>query len=382
MSDPIVIIGTGLAGYTLAREIRKRDTQVPLCLITRDDGAFYSKPMLSNALAKNKTPDDLATASVEKMRTELNAEILTNTIVKTVDAASKKLELDNGKAVRYHQLVLAVGAKPVTVNLQGNASGQVCVVNSLDEYRGFRQRIAGKQRVAVIGPGLIGCEFANDLISAGYQVHVIGPDPWPLGRLLPARAGAALQHALQEIGVQWHLQTNAQAVNAVGDNLQLVLDNGQELEVDVVLSAIGLRANTELAQTAGAKLNRGIVVDRRLQTSCPDVFALGDCAEVEGMVLPFVMPLMQQARALAATLCGQATVVTYPAMPVLVKTTSYPVVVAPPPFEAQGEWEEQQIDGGVKAVFKAGDAVLGFALTGTAVNEKQALTKLLPQVLA
>ena len=161
-----------------------------------------------------------------------------------------------------------------------------------------------------------------------------------------------------------------------------MLDNQQVLDVDVVLSAIGLRGNNDLAQAAGLRLNRSIVVDRLLRTSDPNVYALGDCAEVDGLVLPFVMPLMQQARALAATLCGEQTAVSYPAMPVLVKTTSYPVVVSPPPFNAQGEWEEQVLEGGVKALYKSDDALLGFALTGSAVSEKQALAKLLPMLLA
>jgi rubredoxin-NAD+ reductase len=382
MTDAIVILGTGLAGYTLAREIRKRDVQVPLCLITQDDGAFYSKPMLSNALGKHKTADDLASANVDKMRTDLAAEILINTTVNAIDTSKQKLELDNGNILEFGQLVLAVGAQPITPPLQGDAVAQVCTVNSLEDYRRFRQRIADKRSIAIIGPGLIGCEFANDLINAGYEVHVIGPDPWPLGRLLPARAGAAVQQALQAIGVQWHLQHAVQQVNAAGDKINVVLDNRQQLTVDVVLSAIGLRANNALAQAAGLRVNRGIVVDRLLKTSNARVYALGDCAEVEGLVLPFVLPLMQQARALAASLTGETTELSYPAMPVLVKTTSYPVVVSPPPFDAPGVWEEQILDDGVRALFKAGDALLGFALTGAAVSEKQALTKLLPMQLA
>ena len=382
MTDSIVIIGTGLAGYTLAREIRKRNAQQALCLITQDDGAFYSKPMLSNALGKHKTADELASADADKMRTDLHAEILTNTRVKAIDTTNQRVELVNGNVVNYGRLVLAVGAQAVTPPLQGNAVSQICSVNSLDDYRHFRQRIVGKQAIAIIGPGLIGCEFANDLVSVGYTVHVIGPDTWPLGRLLPARAGAALQQALQAVGVHWHLQTGVQQVNAVGDKVRLMLDNQQVLDVDVVLSAIGLRGNNDLAQAAGLRLNRSIVVDRLLRTSDPNVYALGDCAEVDGLVLPFVMPLMQQARALAATLCGEQTAVSYPAMPVLVKTTSYPVVVSPPPFNAQGEWEEQVLEGGVKALYKSDDALLGFALTGSAVSEKQALAKLLPMLLA
>ncbi|MBI1423830.1 MAG: FAD-dependent oxidoreductase [Gammaproteobacteria bacterium] len=381
MTNPIVIIGTGLAGYTLARELRKRDKDVPLCLLTRDDGAFYSKPMLSNALSKQKTPDDLATADADKMRTELGAEILTQTTVTVIDTGTHNLTLANGKVLGYSKLIFAVGAKPITPPLQGDAVDRVCQVNSLGDYRHFRQRIADKKRVAIIGPGLIGCEFANDLISAGYAVHVIGPNSWPLGSLLPEGAGLAVQAALQNIGVHWHLGCSVQSVNSAGEELQLTLDNHERLAVDVVLSAIGLRANIALAQAAGLQVNRGVVVDRKLQASVTDVYAIGDCAEVEGLVLPFVMPIMHQARALAATLCAAPTDVAYPAMPVLVKTTSYPVVVSPPPQGAQGEWQEQILEGGVQAVFKAGDAILGFALTGTAVSEKQALSKQLPAVL-
>ena len=382
MNDSIVIIGTGLAGYTLARELRKRDKEAPLCLVTQDDGAFYSKPMLSNALGKQKTPDDLATADAAKMRAELAAEILTHTTVNAINTGKHNLTLDNGNILGYSKLIFAVGAKPITPPLQGDAVDRVCQVNSLTDYRHFRQCIADKKRVAIIGPGLIGCEFANDLITAGYAVHVIGPNSWPLGRLLPERAGLAVQTALQNIGVQWHLGCSVQSVNSADDELRLKLDSHEQVDVDVVLSAIGLRANTVLAQATGVQVNRGIVVNRKLQTSAADVYAIGDCAEVEGLVLPFIMPIMHQARALAATLCAEPTDITYPAMPVLVKTGSYPIVVSPPPQDAQGEWQEHMQEGGVQAVFKAGDAVLGFALTGTAVSEKQTLTKQLPAVLA
>lgn len=383
MSDTIVIIGTGLAGYTLAREIRKRDAQQPLSLITQDDGAFYSKPMLSNALGNHKSADELITADANKMRTDLAAEILTHTAVKAIDTAKQCLELANGEVVAYAKLVLAVGAQVIKPALQGDAVSDVYSVNTLQDYRVFRRHIADKKSIAIIGPGLIGCEFANDLINAGYEVHVIGPDPWPLSRLLPPKAGAAMQEALAKIGVHWHLQRVAQAVNAAAHNhVHVVMDNERQMAVDVVLSAIGLRANISLAQAAGLKCNRGIVVDRTLRSSDPHIYALGDCAEVEGQVLPFVMPLMQQARALAASLTGEDTAVTYPAMPVLVKTTSYPVVVAPPPFEAQGGWQEQVREGGVTSLFKSGDSLLGFALTGSSVSERQALTKQLPLLMA
>ena len=160
------------------------------------------------------------------------------------------------------------------------------------------------------------------------------------------------------------------------------LKNGVRLQSDVVLSAVGLRPRTTLAKLAGLSINQGIQVNRRLETSAPDVYALGDCAEVDGLVLPYVMPLMQAARALAPNLLGQEATVLYPAMPVMVKTPAMPIVVSPPAKDAVGAWESIAQEGGLKACFKSVTGeLLGFALVGTATTERAALAKLLPPVL-
>jgi len=377
----IVIIGTGLAGYNLAREIRKHDKDVALTLITQDDGAFYSKPMLSNALAKGKRADELAMADAQKMQHDLAATIHTNTHVEHIDTQNKTVIIDQQQSIAYDRLVLAVGATPIKLPINGNAGSDVMTVNNLDDYRLFRERIAGKKTVAIIGPGLIGCEFANDLIDAGYDVHVIGPDDTPLGRLLPKDTGLALQQALQDKGVHWHLQTTVQQLDHDSDGYAITLANNTTLHADRVLSAIGLRADVTLAQAAGLQCERGIVVNRQLQTSEADIYALGDCAQVDGWVLPFVLPLMQCVRALALTLTGTPTDVTYPAMPVVVKTPAYPLVVAPRPMNAEGEWQIEQTATGSKALFRSGDQMIGFALGGDAVSEKQQLGKLLPDLI-
>ncbi len=380
---PIIILGSGLAGYTLAREFRKRDADTPLTILTADDGAFYSKPMLSSALASHKSPDELATAPADKMARDLDATILTHTRVEAMDPDGQTVTTEQGVTLAWRELVLAVGASPITVPLAGDAADQILQVNNLGDYRRFREAIEGRQRVAILGPGLIGCEFANDLSAGGYEVSVIGPDATPLGRLVPPGIGTALQQALADIGVHWHLGTTANAVNAEGEELVLQLADGTEVRAGAVLSAIGLRPGTTLAEAAGLEVRQGIVVDRLLQTSRPHIHALGDCAEVEGLVLPFVLPLMQCARALAATLAGTPTPVQYPAMPVVVKTPAWPVVVAPPPRDVKGEWVVTDLETGIRALFNdTHGALRGFALGGSAVTEKQALLKQLPPLLA
>jgi rubredoxin-NAD+ reductase len=171
-----------------------------------------------------------------------------------------------------------------------------------------------------------------------------------------------------------------------GAGVAVELSNGERIQGDVVLSAIGLRPRTQLALDAGLKVERGIVVDRELRTSDPHVYALGDAAEVDGKVLLYVLPLMAAARALAKTLAGTPTPVQYPAMPVQVKTPVCPVVVSPVVPGTPGAWEVEAEGNDVKAVFKNPEGqVLGFALTGAPAGNgalKMELTKQLPAILA
>ena len=377
---PIVIIGTGLAGYSTARELRKLDTGTRLELITCDDGHFYSKPMISNALGREQQPLDLPTGDAAKMAADLDARIRTRTRVDAIDCQAKQLHL-NGETLAYSQLVLALGADPIRLDLAGDADAAISV-NDLDDYARFREAIAGRRRVVVLGAGLIGCEFANDLITAGFEVDVVELSEHALGRLVPREAGDAISEALEERGVRWHFGVACEAIEHDGDGLAVGLSDGRALAADAVLSAVGLRPRTALAEAAGLEVDRGIVVDRWLRTSDPSVYALGDCKQIAGLTLPFIMPIMHAARALAKTLSGEETPLRYPAMPVIVKTPAHPAVVSPPAPGSAGVWQVEQSPEGVKAVFvDAAGAPLGFVLTGKRIVEKAALSKEVPAVL-
>jgi len=372
---PIVIVGSGLAGYTLLKEIRKRDNAIPVTLVTADDGAFYSKPNLSNAFATGRTAAALASASAEKMAADQNATALTHTRVTAIDTQGQRIRTENGE-FEYSKLVLALGADPFAHGLAGDAATDVLMVNDLADYAVFRDAVEGKQRVAVLGGGLIGCEFANDLAHAGFKVDVVHLGEWPLERLLPVEAGQRLAEALAARGVAWHFGHTGKSVERSGNGYTVTLDNGDTVEADVVLSAIGLKPRTLLAQAAGIQTGRGVQTNALLETSAPDVYAMGDCAEVEGQNLPYVQPLLLQARALAATLTGTSTPVVYPSMPVMVKTPAHPVAVLPPRIGAAGSWKVDCFDGGVCALFlgEAGQ-LQGFALTGSETSRRNALAK-------
>jgi rubredoxin-NAD+ reductase len=385
-NKPIVVIGSGLAAYTVIREFRKLNTEQSIILITRDAGDFYSKPMLSTAFASKKEAAQLITTAKEKMEAQLGIRILSRTQVTKIDDELNTIVSLNDAGelatLEYAQLILAMGADPIVLKSEGDGAAEVLSVNDLDDYAKFREKLTDKKHIAILGAGLIGCEFANDLLIGGYQVDVIDPSSQVLGRLLPEAVASELQNKLSELGVRWHLNTTASSIVKQDGKLILNLADGTQVSADLVLSAVGLRPRIAIAQEAGIAVGRGIVVNRQLQTSVNNIYALGDCAEIGGLVLPYVMPIMHAAKTLAAVLAGQTVELIYPAMPVVVKTPALPLVVSPPAINSQGLWNVTNIEGGMLARFENDAAeLLGFVLAGQATNQRAALTKCLPDIL-
>ncbi len=389
MSNPeksICVIGSGLAAYTLIREYRKVNADFPITLVTQEAGDFYSKPMLSTAIAGQKSAEQLVTNSAIKMSEQFKLVTHTHATVQQIDPIHQKISvaLSDGQSVDigYSQLVLALGADQIRVPIGGDASDAILSVNDLYDYANFRKQLDGNKKVVILGAGLIGCEFANDLAVGGYQVELVDLADQALSRLLPKPIAQALEQKLSGLGVIWHLGTSIQSVSHDSDQLQVILTNGQVIHADIVLSALGLAPRIQLAKEAGIVVNRGIIVNRQLETSIQNIYSLGDCAEIEGQVLPYVMPIMQAARTLAMVLAGQEASLVYPAMPVMIKTPSLPLIVSPPPLESSGSWSIKQLDDGIEGLFHNDQSeLIGFALAGSATSQRANLTKLLPPIL-
>ncbi len=421
--NPIIIIGAGLAGWTTAREFRKLDATTPVVMITADSGDFYAKPTLSNAFAQKKAPDQLVVTPAAKMAETQNVTLLAHTRVTSFDPYVKTVTTDRDGVISsldFSSLVLATGAQPIRIPVAGDAAEQVLSVNSLDDFisffevlkstssrridclnsyennsnKGNENAASFSAKIVIMGAGLIGCEFANDLINAGYQVSVIDPASRPLAALLPEAASEQLRLALQDLGVEWHFGTTVLSVNkAVNQSekdtesaLQVTLANGQTIPADVVLSAIGLRADTRLALAAGLACERGIQVDAALQTSAPNVYALGDSAQYASAgnaTLPYVMPIMNAARALAQTLtqtlAGKRTDVVFPIMPVAVKTPALPLMIAPPAMGSKGQWTSQEAN--VWQFQNQQNVTIGFVLAGAQTSKRAEMVKLLQSAL-
>lgn len=381
MSAPVVIIGTGLAGYNLAREFRKLDGETRLLLISADDGRSYSKPMLSTGFSKNKSADELTMAEAGRMAEQFDAEVWTNSRVEAIEPGHGLIRVA-GEAIAYRDLVLACGAEALSAGLADDAAQRCFSINDLQDYARFREALHGRRRVLILGAGLVGCEYANDLAQAGFEVEMVAPCEQLMPTLLPAPIANALQGALERLGVRIHLGAQVADLCQEDDTCIARLLDGRELHYDLLLSAIGLRPRVALAEAAGLQVNRGIVVDRHLRTSHAGIHALGDCAEVCGLNLLYVMPLMSSARALAATLAGTPTKVSYGAMPITIKTPACPLVVAPPTNGAEGEWCFSGEGADLRGEFRSpAGLLLGYALSGAAVAGRMELNRELPALL-
>ena len=362
---PIVIIGAGLAGYTLLKELRQQNVTQPIVVITRDNGHNYSKPMLSTGFAKQKSAADLAMASAEEMAEKYQAEILIHTDVLSIDKTAKTIALDSGATMSYDKLVFATGASCIRIPLAGDGLHKVHSVNDLEDYDKFRALVKNKRKVLIMGAGLIGCEYANDLHLAGYEVEVVDMLDGALRAMLPEKASKVLSDALEAKGIRFHFAKQVSSIDSNGNGVTVNMADGSSIEADLVLSAVGLKPNTQLAASAGINCNRGIAVNAALNTDVQGIYAIGDCAEVCGHTLFYVMPLVVQAKALAKTFAGETTAVTYGVMPVTVKTTLHPVSVYTPPANIAGQWLELTISeaGAALKFVDENGTTRGFALT-------------------
>lgn len=367
---PVVIVGSGVAGYAVAQALRRQDPDVPLVMITADGGEHYPKPTLSNALARGRAPEALIRESVTDAAARLDMTVQVRRRVVRIERGPRRLFLDDGDEQPYRALVLAMGADPICLPLGGDAAGEVFSVNDLDDYRRFREALAGSRRVALLGSGLIGCEFANDLAASGVEVTVMGLMEWPLDRLLPRDCGDYLAASLARAGVAFRLGVAARRVDRIASGLRVGLDGGDPVEADLVLSAVGLQPRVSLAGEADLATGSGIVVDPRFATSDDAIYAIGDCAELGGEVRPYIAPINHGAPVLVENLLGGRREVAYPPMPVAVKTPACPVLVQPPDTSAV-RWQSREADGGMRALARDDDSRLrGFALLGACTRER------------
>lgn len=376
MSPEITIIGSGFAAQQLVKNLRKRDASATIRIITADGGDEYNKPDLSHVASRSCSADELirlrGAAFAEQQRITLQAHCR----VFGIDAARRILHTEQGEQP-YRQLVLATGAQAMRPAIPG--AHWLVTLNSQQEYARAERSLTQARRVMVAGGGLIGCELAMDLASAGKSVTLVEQAESLLSSLIPAMMAQPLREALSQQGVDIRLGRKLQALKPTAHGFQATLDDGRQSEQDIVIAAMGLIPETVLARSAGLEVGRGIRCDASLRTSASDIYALGDNMEWNGRLLPFLQPIVLGAGALATTLLGQPAALTLPPMLIKVKTPHYPLQLAGRTRGDDINWQcEWSAQGMTARAFDPANRLCGFVVGGDATNKAFPLLRELP----
>ena len=382
MSHGIVIIGSGFAARQLVKNIRKQDANVPLTLIAADSMDEYNKPDLSHVISQSQRADDLTRQSAGEFAEQFNLRLFPHTWVTDIDADTHVVKSQD-KQWQYDKLVLATGASAFVPPVTGREL--MLTLNSQQEYRACETQLRDAQRVLIVGGGLIGSELAMDFCRAGKAVTLIDNAASILASLMPPEVSSRLQHRLTDMGVHLLLKSQLQSLEKTSTGIRATLDRSRNVEVDAVIAATGLRPETALARRAGLmvsdrlNINRGVCVDSYLQTSHPDIYALGDCAEINGQVLPFLQPIQLSAMYLAKNLLGGNAPLKLPAMLVKVKTPELPLHLAGETQRRDLNWHiTAEAQGMVARGMNDEGQLCAFVVSEDRMKEAFALLKTLP----
>ncbi|WP_449548550.1 NADH:flavorubredoxin reductase NorW [Lelliottia amnigena] len=376
MSHGIVIIGSGFAARQLVKNIRKQDATVPLTLIAADSMDEYNKPDLSHVISLSQRANDLTRQTAGEFAEQFNLRLFPYTWVTDIDAAAHCVKAKD-KQWHYDKLVLATGASAFVPPIEGREL--MLTLNSQQEYQACETTLRDARRVMIVGGGLIGTELAMDFCRAGKYVTLVDHAASILSVLMPAEVSSRLQHRLTDMGVHHLLKSQLQSLTKTDTAIRATLDRNRSVEVDVVIAATGLRPETALAHRAGAETHRGVKVDSYLQTTQPDIYALGDCAEINGQVLPFLQPIQIGAMVLAKNLLGISTPLKLPAMLVKVKTPELPLHLAGETQRQDLNWQITLEPQGMVARGMDDDGQLrAFVVSEDRMKEAFALLKSLP----
>lgn len=305
MSEPLVIVGNGMAAARLVDELSKVALgRYAIAVIGDERRLAYNRVLLSSVLAGETTSEDIELQPASWWR-DRGVTLKYGCVATEIDVGRRELKIAGEESITYSKLVLTTGSSALRLNVPGSDLAGVHTFRDSRDVDLLLALAARKARVVVIGGGLLGLEAAYGLAKAGAPVTLVHLMDRLMERQLDAPAGALLKSLVETKGIEILLEASTARIHGVGRVEGVQLADGRLIRADAVIFAAGIRPNVALAKDAGITVNRGIVVDDCLQTSADGVFAIGECAEHRGICYGLVEPAYEQARVLARHLAGQ-----------------------------------------------------------------------------
>jgi apoptosis-inducing factor 3 len=273
--ESVVIVGGGAAGLGAAEMLRREGYGGPLTMLSADDDAPYDRPNLSKDYLTGAAPPEWMPLRPPDYYTMHQIDLVLQTRVTSIDRGEKRVLLENGQSYPYGALLLATGAQPVPLTVDGAEATSIYYLRSFHDARKMVAATATAKRVVVVGASFIGLETAASLRVRGIEVHVVAPDPEPLAKVLGTEVGRFLRELHESHGVQFHL---GRRLDRADGPVITLSDKSQIDGVDLIVAGIGVRPSLQLATQAGLQVDRGVVVDSYLVTNDPNIYAAGDIA--------------------------------------------------------------------------------------------------------
>jgi apoptosis-inducing factor 3 len=273
--DSVIIVGAGAAGDSAAETLRREGYDGPLTLYDPDPDAPYDRPNLSKDYLAGSASEDWIPLHPPEFYRDRGIDIVRERRVVAIEPKTRRVRLDDGTTHEFGALLLATGAAPVRLPQEmerGNPA--VHYLRTFADSKAIISAAAAAKRVVILGASFIGLEVAASLRARKLEVHVVAPEARPLERIVGAELGDFVRQLHEEHGVIFHLDQKAREIADGG----VLLENGKRLPADLVVAGIGVRPNVELAEAAGLTVDRGVLVDERLQTAADAIFAAGDIA--------------------------------------------------------------------------------------------------------
>ena len=304
MIEKIVINGASAACITAADEIRKLKPDVPLSIISKEDVKGYYRPRLSEMISNEKISVEQITLKNDQWFADRNINLLLNSTVNGIDTKGKKVLLDDGTEIEYTKLIIASGAEVFVPPFLGREKKGVFTLRHLKDMQDIRAYAKGKTTAVVIGGGLLGLEAANGLKGLGLQVFVLEHNDRILPRQLDQEASSLLEDKVNQFDINFLKKADTKEILGDDKVSGILLENGETIPADLVIISTGVNPNTAFAKDSGIEIKRAIVVNEKMETSVPDVYACGDCAEFEGINYALWIEALEQGKTCGINAAG------------------------------------------------------------------------------
>ena len=277
-----IILGNGAAGHYAAEAIRKRDRTGTITMISNEPYRTYNRPMLTKSIMAGLNEEQIAVEDASWYEENHIYQILGHEVVK-IDPEAKEVHLDDGSKYHYTKLIYALGSECFIPPIKGADKDGVIAIRRLSDTKKVAEKLKETKHAVVIGGGVLGLEAAWELKKSRCEVTVLELAPVLMGRQLDKTAGEMLKKISEGQGIQIHTGVQIEAIEG-GEKAEGVrLADGTVIPAELVIVSCGVRANTALAKEAGIETDRAVIVNEKMETNIPDIYACGDCAQYEGI---------------------------------------------------------------------------------------------------